>query len=589
MHAVAGAVLAAVVVLSQATPAAALRVVRPGAVSTGVRGIAAARGLSVSRNAVAALRALDVATLEAFPLGTDRTATLDVHRIRPFPANARIEVMERSGPRRLPLPDASYFAGTVRGDPESHVVLVAGRATLQGFVVTGDDVFPFGPDRAGRHRTYAASGIDPTAWPRPSEFCGNDLAPHARFRAPARGVSGAPPVAATGLRIADVAVETDNELRLAFASDEETLDYLASLLAAATAIYERDVEVRLQFSYIRLWAPEVSDPWTQTDTTNALYEYQNYWNTPQNLMHMTAGQPDVVHFISGKSVQGGVAYVDVLCNSYYGYGLSQVHGAFDLGTPTAIWDVEVLTHELGHQFGSDHTHCYSPPIDHCFNLEAGCYSGPAELSQGTIMSYCHLHPGGLANITLVFGPTVSARIGQSVAAASCLALDGAPTTTSSTTPTTTTTTTITTTTIGGATTTSSSTVTTTVVTTSTTSTTIAAAGTCDDAPDGDLVDASGCSVCPCAGPRDGGVWRNRGHYLRCVRAAARAAGLDRPAARLALRRARNGSCGRKQATRCCVATSLAASDCRVMRPAACAARGLAAEDVGPGSCDPSPC
>jgi hypothetical protein len=39
---------------------------------------------------------------------------------------------------------------------------------------------------------------------------------------------------------------------------------------------------------------------------------------------------------------------------------------------------------------------------------------------------------------LVFGDTVSARIGQSVAAASCLALDGATTTTTSSTTTTTT-------------------------------------------------------------------------------------------------------------------------------------------------------
>jgi cysteine-rich repeat protein len=36
------------------------------------------------------------------------------------------------------------------------------------------------------------------------------------------------------------------------------------------------------------------------------------------------------------------------------------------------------------------------------------------------MSYCHLLSGGLSNIDLVFGSTVSARIGQSVTAATCL-------------------------------------------------------------------------------------------------------------------------------------------------------------------------
>src|SRR5947207_3001027 len=137
-------------------------------------------------------------------------------------------------------------------------------------------------------------------------------------------------------------------------------------------------------------------------------------------MDTTAGPRTVVHFVSGKSVQGGVAYVDVLCNASYGYGVSQVDGAFDLSQPSQIWDALVFSHELGHNFGSPHSHCYSPPIDRCYNQEAGCYSGSVVASRGTVMSYCHLLAGGLSNIDMVFGDVVSTRIGQSVAAASCL-------------------------------------------------------------------------------------------------------------------------------------------------------------------------
>src|SRR5207247_7310223 len=295
-------------------------------------------------------------------------------------------------------------------------------------------------------------------------------------------------------------------------------------------------------------------------------------------------------FVSGRSVQGGIAYLDVLCNASYGYGVSQVYGSFDLSQPSQIWDVLVVTHELGHNFGTPHTHRYSPPLDKCVSGEAGCYAGPVVASRGTIMSYCHLLAGGLSNIDLVFGDVVSARIGQSVGAASCLAAVPASTTTTTTTttiPTSTTTTSSTATTASASSSTSttvapvsSSTVTTTPSTTTTSTATVApststtlpavpggdsdgdgvpdARDACAGTPPGDVVDASGCSLCPCDGPRGGGRWQSRSAYLRCVRGPAKlrvALGvLGRHERRSALERARQSSCGRAAATRCCLYT-----------------------------------
>src|SRR5581483_5953457 len=298
--------------------------------------------------------------------------------------------------------------------------------------------------------------VDPMIHRAPGDFCANDLHPEAVAipSAPETGDDVAvPPVAdAPGtLRVANVAIETDQELRAKFASDQAELDYLTSLAAAASSIYERDVGVRLRFSYIRIWGAGTVDPWSATSTSAQLSEVQGYWNNAANNMAAIAGPRTVVHFISGKAVQGGIAYINVLCNPSYGYGVSQVFGSFDLSRPSQIWDVMVVAHELGHNFGSPHSHCYQPPLDECYNQEAGCYSGPVVVSRGTIMSYCHLLTGGLANIDMTFGSTVSARIDSTVAGASCLGTiaAGTTTTTSSTTTTTvrpTTTTTITTTT-----------------------------------------------------------------------------------------------------------------------------------------------
>jgi Metallo-peptidase family M12 len=426
---------------------------------TGVHNV---QRLALDRSALAELRGLDEVTIASIPLGDRRDVELVLRRFEPFAAGLRIDVMDANGSRTAPLPDRAYFKGTVVGDDESLVFLAAGRDRVHGFVVSAGDVYPFGPDGHGRHRSYALRDVDPTVHRPPGDFCANDLHPEQVETSAALAALAAPPpeIAATHttLKQADIAIETDYELRAKFGTDALTLDYLSSLAAAATAIYERDVAVRLRFSYIRLWTTP-ADPWTATSTSGALTELRNYWNDAANNMAAIAGPRTVAHFVSGKGVQGGIAFLNVLCNTNAGYGVSQVYGGFDLSSPDNIWDVEVVTHELGHNFGSPHSHCYSPPIDKCYNQESNCYAGPVVASRGTIMSYCHLLAGGLANMDLLFGSTVSTRIGQSVAAASCLT--DVPMTTTTTTPSTSTTSTITT---------STSTTTTSTVTTSTTST-----------------------------------------------------------------------------------------------------------------------
>jgi hypothetical protein len=73
--------------------------------------------------------------------------------------------------------------------------------------------------------------------------------------------------------------------------------------------------------------------------------------------------------------------------------------------PANLWDLMAIAHELGHNFGTPHTHCFSPPIDQCYGGEGGCYSGPSVNPGplgGTIMSYCHLLVGGYGNVDLRF-------------------------------------------------------------------------------------------------------------------------------------------------------------------------------------------
>jgi hypothetical protein len=66
-----------------------------------------------------------------------------------------------------------------------------------------------------------------------------------------------------------------------------------------------------------------------------------------------------------------------------------------------------FTHEIGHNFDSDHTQCYKPAVDECYSCNSNKRScpNPSIAGQGaaTIMSYCHHCGGGYDNIAYTFG------------------------------------------------------------------------------------------------------------------------------------------------------------------------------------------
>ena len=160
----------------------------------------------------------------------------------------------------------------------------------------------------------------------------------------------------------------------------------------------RDVKVILQVNYLSLWTT-AADPWSAGDSSGALNEFVSYWQA-----NRTAVPRSTAHMLSMRSLGGGIAYLSQICGGV-GYGVSgSMNGSFSTTDPGLYWDILVVTHELGHNFSSPHTHCYVPPVDMCYNAEGGCYSGPTSVPPelGTIMSYCHLI-GGYAAIKLYLG------------------------------------------------------------------------------------------------------------------------------------------------------------------------------------------
>jgi Metallo-peptidase family M12/Secretion system C-terminal sorting domain len=193
-------------------------------------------------------------------------------------------------------------------------------------------------------------------------------------------------------------------------------NYVTSLFNQVATLYANE-NVGVAISQIYVWTSP--DNYTgQTNIGNLLNAFRQTVGTNFN------GQ--LAHFLSTRSLGGGIAYVDVICFKQYAFGVSCINASFQ-NVPTYSWSVEVLTHELGHNLGSYHTQSCSWPngaLDNCVSPEGSCAPGPAPVNGGTIMSYCHLTGTGI-NFNNGFGPVPGAKIRDKVLNASCLTPSGA--------------------------------------------------------------------------------------------------------------------------------------------------------------------
>jgi len=207
----------------------------------------------------------------------------------------------------------------------------------------------------------------------------------------------------------EVAIDIDNYTYGTFGNDcYPAVEWALALLAGVNTIYTNDLDgfINIQASFVHIW--EATDPY-EGITGNAgsmLDTFRLEWLTNTNLTNI---QRDLVHLMTRRldTGTGGIAYLDAVCSSQYGCGFSanlNPTTTYDLSNYS--WNLNVVGHELGHNFGSNHTHwCGWPggPIDNCYEAEGSCTNEP-QAQVGTMMSYCHAVSGGSVNLN--FHPTV---------------------------------------------------------------------------------------------------------------------------------------------------------------------------------------
>ncbi|HMG13890.1 MAG TPA: fibronectin type III domain-containing protein [Saprospiraceae bacterium] len=192
-------------------------------------------------------------------------------------------------------------------------------------------------------------------------------------------------------------------------------NYVTAFFNQVATLYQNE-NIDIQISQVTVW--NSVDPYASLTSTSAVLN-SFLTNTGPNF------NGDLAHFLSTRNLGGGIAYVDVLCVKSYAFGVSQIYNTYN-DAPTYSWTVEVVTHELGHNLGSPHTHsCSWPggPIDNCYTPEGSCSAGPAPTNGGTIMSYCHLTSTGI-NFNNGFGTLPGNKIRDRVSNSSCLSQNG---------------------------------------------------------------------------------------------------------------------------------------------------------------------
>ncbi|HEY0156311.1 MAG TPA: M12 family metallo-peptidase [Thermoanaerobaculia bacterium] len=399
------------------------------------------------------------------PLLDGEEAELELERFQVWADHAEIKVFGENQQvvERLAPPSVQYFRGHVAGHPDSLVFLALHGRRTEGLVYVDGRKFTIGTER-GAVVVQESSSVDDSPAEGERFTCdveGTEIhrprRPHAIADASGVPVSDAAPTG-TQRSVINLAVETDSELYAKVANNAANLTtYIGNLMAAVSTVYQRDLNTEIRIVFLGIQNSAATDVFTITPGQTGLSNGAQVTYTARHgmlqlgdrwaLTPPTTNSYSAATLVSGTGTAAGIAWRGTLCggttlcggncgsdaaNGHYAGPFSfnggiTPPGSLSVPNPDAhpdyvapgsnYWPLLQVSHELGHNLGSRHTHCISLTaaqkseygvtrnfVDTCYSGESGCYAGstavPAE--KGSIMSYCHLSGGG-ASTRFTFG------------------------------------------------------------------------------------------------------------------------------------------------------------------------------------------
>lgn len=348
-------------------------------------------------------------------------------------------VLTTSDGRSIPLGDQEgvFYRGIIKGDNQSFASVSVSRRGIR--ILAGDDTGNYVLGEMQEERTHILYNDLKLVESNPFT-CGADA-----LSRPTRGLQNIPERNHSRNSMTNcvpVYVECDFQtyMDIGGGTDVQAVkDYVAGLLIDVATLYTNEM-IDISLSEVFVWTS--ADPERNLNSTSDVLEA--FGERKKNDYN---GR--LAHWISTRDLGGGVAWLDVLCDSYFTFmadlgdgnrlhhagpyavsaGFSPNYNAF----PNFSWDVEVFTHEMGHNLGSPHTQACvwtvnnvaNTAIDGCVNTETtdgNTCTRPTPscpTDKGTIMSYCHLLDGCGIVFSNGFGPQPGNLIRNNVNNASC--------------------------------------------------------------------------------------------------------------------------------------------------------------------------
>ncbi len=207
--------------------------------------------------------------------------------------------------------------------------------------------------------------------------------------------------------------EVDHPLIAVHGGLQETIDFISGALAQVWILMDNDA-INTEISEVFVW--DTPSVYQGSNTGGVLGEFIN-----RNPAGSYNG--DAAHLLSNLA-SGGIATLGGICTDNVQHAYSSIQPTYSL-VPAYSWTIMVIAHEMGHVFGSRHTHACvwngnGTAIDGCAGFtEGNCGNPGIPPNGGGIMSYCHLATAGI-NFNVGFGNQPATLIRNNIASLPCL-------------------------------------------------------------------------------------------------------------------------------------------------------------------------